>query len=128
MAKFAFRNPAFSDQQQVSTQQLDEIYNRASAPDESDVMTVQDTLMKTVGSFALLLVFAAVGWMTAATLPFLWIAGAILGLVLGLVNSFKREPSAPLILAYAAAEGLFVGGISAFYEFQFDGIVVQAVT
>ncbi|MFT2690899.1 Bax inhibitor-1/YccA family membrane protein [Clavibacter zhangzhiyongii] len=36
--------------------------------------------------------------------------------MLGLVNSFKKEPSVPLIVAYAAFEGLFVGGISRIFE------------
>ena len=128
MAKFAFsRNPAFAENQTVSTQQLDEIYNRSSAPADGDVMTIEDTIAKTVGAFALLLVGAAIGWITAPTMPLLWIGAAVVGLVLGLVNAFKKEPSAPLILVYAAVQGVFVGGISAFYEQQFPGIVLQAV-
>jgi uncharacterized YccA/Bax inhibitor family protein len=136
MAKFAFsRNPAFATNAQggpvvappippVSTTQLDEIYNRASAP-ESEVMTVEDTIAKTVGAFALLLVGAAVGWLSG--MPILWIGAAVIGLVLGLVNSFKREPSAPLILIYAAVEGVFVGGISSYFEALAGGVVIQAV-
>lgn len=137
----ALANPAFSRNavftgqgagavaaaQNVTAQQLDEIYNRSSAPAEGEVMTVEDTIAKTAGAFALLLAGAAVGWLTAETIPFLWIGAAIVGLVLGLVNSFKREPSAPLILIYSAVQGVFVGGISAFYESVFTGIVVQAV-
>jgi uncharacterized YccA/Bax inhibitor family protein len=136
MAKFAFsRSPAFATNaaggvaaaQNISAQQLDELYKSPSAP-ESEVMTVEDTIAKTVGAFALLLVGAAVGWLTAPLVPFLWIGAALVGLVLGLVNSFKREPSAPLILAYAAVEGVFVGGISWWYESTFGGgIVIQAV-
>jgi uncharacterized YccA/Bax inhibitor family protein len=129
MAQFAFRNPAFSQNgavaQPVSTEQLDEIYNRASAPAEGDVMTVEDTLAKTVGAFALLLVGAAIGWISG--MPLLWIGAAVVGLVLGLVNSFKREPSAPLILIYAAVEGVFIGGISSYFESFADGVVIQAV-
>ena len=59
--------------------------------------------------------------------PLLTFGGAIVGLVLGLVNAFKREPSRALILAYAAAEGLFLGGISAVFEATYGGIVLQAV-
>ncbi len=129
MAKFAFRSPEFSQNgptaRPVSTQQLDEIYNRASAPAEGDVMTVEDTLAKTVGAFALLLVGAGVGWISGS--PILWIGAAIVGLVLGLVNSFKKEPSAPLILIYAAVEGIFVGGISSYFESFANGVVIQAV-
>lgn len=133
------RSPAFSTQgagavaaaQNVSAAQLDEIYNRASAPGAGqpagEVMTVEDTIAKTAGAFALLLVGAAIGWVTSESIPFLWIGAAIVGLVLGLVNSFKKEPSAPLILIYSAVQGVFVGGISAFYEAALPGIVVQAV-
>ncbi|MEP6482011.1 MAG: Bax inhibitor-1/YccA family protein [Rhodoglobus sp.] len=129
------RNAAFSANgagavaaaQNISAQQLDELYNRPSASVEGETMTVEDTIAKTVGAFALLLVGAALGWLTAETIPFLWIGAAFVGLVLGLVNSFKKEPSAPLILLYSAVQGVFVGGISAFYDAQFPGIVVQAV-
>jgi len=136
MAKFAFsRNPAFAMNaqggvaatQNISAQQLDEIYNRASAPVEGEVMTVEDTIAKTVGAFALMLVGAAVGWFLGPAMPALWIGAAVVGLVLGLVNSFKKEPSAPLILIYAVAQGVFVGGISALFESLYSGIVVQAV-
>jgi len=129
----AFRGAAFSAQggvaaaQKISSQQLDEIYNRSSAPVDGEVMTVEDTIAKTAGAFGLLLVGAAIGWFTSDAIPFLWIGAAVVGLVLGLVNAFKREPSAPLILTYSAVQGVFVGGISAFYERMEPGIVAQAV-
>ncbi|NYF09699.1 putative YccA/Bax inhibitor family protein [Leifsonia sp. AK011] len=129
----AFRNEAFNSQgavaaaQNISAQQLDEIYNRPSAPERGDVMTVENTIQKTVFTFAVLLAGAAVGWITAPAVPFLWIGAGLVGFVLALVNIFKKEPSAPLILAYSAAQGVFVGGISAFYEQQWPGIVLQAV-
>src|SRR5690606_8156430 len=53
--------------------------------------------------------------------------GLAIGLVLGLVNAFKREPSPALIAVYAAAEGLFLGGISMVFETIYPGIVLQAV-
>ena len=128
------RSPAFSAQaggvavaQDISAQQLDEIYNRSSAPAEGETMTVENTIVKTVISFVLLLAGAAIGWITAPAVPLLWIGAAIVAFVLALVNIFKKEPSAPLILAYAAAEGVFIGGISAFYEAMWPGVVVQAV-
>jgi len=126
------RNPAFtqgsvSAAQDISAQQLDEIYNRPAAGSDGEVMTVEDTIAKTVGAFAILLVGAAVGWITAPALPFLWIIAGLVGFVLAMVNIFKKEPSAPLILAYAAAEGVFVGGISSFFEALYPGVVIQAV-
>lgn len=129
----AFSNsPAFSQSatkamqwtQEPSAQQLDELYARSAAtPDDMGRMTYENTIQKTVGAFAVLLAFAAVGWFV----PGLWIIGGIVGFVLALVNIFKKEPSPALILAYAGAQGLFVGGISAFYQSAWDGIVVQAV-
>lgn len=86
-------------------------------------MTYENTISKTVFLFLIVLATGAVGWF----IPALMLPGAIAGLVLGLVNAFKKEPSVPLIVLYAAAQGLFLGGISGFYEAQMPGIVSQAV-
>lgn len=86
-------------------------------------MTFNDVVGKTGLMLVLVVVAGAVGWFS----PGLMIIGAIAGLVLGLVNAFKREPSPVLIMAYAVAQGLFLGGISAFFEGAYPGIVVQAV-
>jgi uncharacterized YccA/Bax inhibitor family protein len=111
--------------QAASAQTLEEMYRGPSAgPVETGRMTYDDVVMKTAALFGVLLVGAAVGWFVA---PRLWIIGMFVGLGLGLVNAFKREPSPALILAYGAAQGLFLGGISLAFETQFNGIVVQAV-
>ncbi len=108
----------------LSPQQLQDLYNAPSAgPSQTGRMTLDDVIIKTVGMLALVLVGAAVGWI----FPVLTIPGMIIGLVLGLVNSFKREPSPALMMLYAAAEGVFLGGISGLLEGMFSGIVVQAV-
>ncbi len=104
---------------------------------ETGRMTVEDTVYKTLGLFAVLLVTAVAGWvwtMSTVTpanprptiLP--WIIGALGGFVLALVVSFtsRRKVRPALIFAYAAFEGLFVGGISAFFEYIWPGIVFQA--
>jgi len=72
------------------------------------VVTMDDVVMKSFGMFALLLAGAFVGW----NAPGLAIIAAIAGLVLGLVNTFKKNVSPALILAYALLQGVFVGGIS----------------
>jgi uncharacterized YccA/Bax inhibitor family protein len=136
MANPAFsRNPAFSEKGGVVaapvTPSADELlahYNQPSANAvETDRMTVEDTVMKSAISFVVLLAGAAIGWMTYPAAPWLWVVGGLVGFVLALVNIFKREPSAPLILAYAGAQGLFIGGISLLFESLYPGIVVQAV-
>src|SRR5688572_2801748 len=49
------------------------------------------------------------------------------GLGLALVMSFKKQWSAYLAPAYALLEGLFVGSISAYYDYAYPGLVMQAV-
>ena len=116
-------NPAFR-QTAVSAAQLDELYDRPSATAvETGRMTYEDTAVKTVVLFAVLLATGVVGWI----FPPLAFIGAIGGFVLALVNTFKREPSVPLIVSYAALEGLFIGGISSIFQALYGGVVVQAV-
>lgn len=108
----------------MTAEQLDQMYQRPAATSaQTGRLTYEDVLMKTGVSFMVLLVGAAVGWF----IPALAIVGAIAGLVLGLVNAFKREPSPVLVLAYAATMGLFLGGISGVFEASMPGIVMQAV-
>lgn len=121
---FARSGGGYATFDQPSAQQLEQMYQTPSAtPVRTGRMTIDDVVTKLGISFAVLLVGAAVGWIY----PGLAIVGAIVGLVLGLVNSFRKEPSPPLILAYAGFEGLFVGGISRIFEEQWDGIVGQAI-
>ena len=127
------RNSAFSQQgavaaaQNVSAQQLQEMYNQPATLPDREVMTVENTVAKTAGAFAVLVVFAAVGWLVTPAMPWLFWGASIIGFVLALVNIFKKEPSPGLILAYAAAQGVFIGGISLMFEAQWAGIVAQAV-
>lgn len=86
-------------------------------------MTLENTMQKTVITFAFLLVAAAIGWV----FPILTLPAAIVALVLGLVNAFKKEPSPPLILSYAVAEGAMIGGFSQIMERLYPNIASQAV-
>jgi uncharacterized YccA/Bax inhibitor family protein len=94
-----------------------------ATPEQMERMTYEDTIVKTVGSFAILLAGAAIGWFV----PILTIPAALIGFVLALVNIFKKKPSPPLVIAYAAVEGIFVGGISMLFSQMWDGIVPMAV-
>jgi uncharacterized YccA/Bax inhibitor family protein len=128
------RNPAFAAPGTVaaaktlSDAELRDLYNAPSAgAHDTNRMTYEDTIVKTAVSFGILVVAAALGWLLTPVFGVLpAMLGAIVGLVLGLVNSFKKQPSAPLILAYAAFEGLFVGGISSIFETAWPGVVMQA--
>ena len=135
MANPAFStNPAFNGKgvptiPTPSPEQLQQQFNLPSAPDPAAAapMTVDGTVRVSLGAFAVLLVGAAIGWVTMPLVPFLFIGAAIVGFVLALVNMFKREPSPALILGYAGAQGVFLGGISSFFELMYPGIVTQAV-
>jgi len=100
-------------------------------------MTVEDTVLKTLGLFAVLLVTAVVGWVwtmagvsVANPNPSLvpWMIGALGGFVLSLMVIFgaRKRIRPGLIFGYALFEGLFVGAISAYFEFLWPGIVIQA--
>ncbi|RXR26801.1 Bax inhibitor-1/YccA family protein [Oerskovia turbata] len=107
---------------------LDAMYDAPTATTaDTKRLTYDDVIIKTGGLLALLVVVGAGSWQLVDTMPFLWIGGAIVGLVLGLVNAFKRNPSPALIVAYTIAQGAFLGGISAYYDARFDGVVLQAV-
>lgn len=113
-----------ANQTQLSSEQLQELYNQPSAgPVKTGRMTYDDVIIKTIGCLAVLIVGAIIG----AMFPVLLWVGLIGGLVLGLVNAFKKEPSPALILAYAVLEGMFVGGLSGILEATYPGIVFQAV-
>ena len=55
------------------------------------------------------------------------VGGALVALVTGFVICFKHTWAPMLAPVYAIAEGLLLGGISAGFEAQYPGIVVQAV-
>ena len=111
--------------QTIDAVTLDQMYEAPSATArQTGRLTYDDVIIKTAGVFSLLVVSAAVTW---TLVPGLWVVGAVVGLVLGLVNAFKREPSPVLIALYAVAQGMFLGGISLYFEQQWPGIVVQAV-
>jgi len=122
----AFNTPAFTQKRVAapSATELDELYGRPSAtPSHTDRMSYDDVIVKALVMFVFLLAGAAVG----AFFPALMVPALLVGLVLALVNIFKRTPSPVLILAYAVVEGVFLGGISFLLEDRLSGIVIQAV-
>jgi len=88
-------------------------------------MTIDDVVTKTGISLAVLIVAGALTWISG--LYALALPAALIGFVLALVVIFKKTPSPALILAYAAVEGVFLGGISMLFNDRFPGIVIQAV-
>ena len=119
-------NPA---QQGMSSDQLQDMYNRpAAGPADSGRMTFDDVIMKTAACLAAVIAGAAVTLVVAQGLAtMLMLMGALGGFVLALVNTFKKQPSPALILAYAALEGLFLGGLTRILDGMFPGVGLQAV-
>ena len=122
---------------QVSPEQMAGLEAQYQAPSATNAdmrrMTYDDVIIRTAGMFAVILATGALSWSlvtneaTRGLGVMAMFAGAIGSLVLGLVNSFKREPSPALILAYATFEGLLLGSFSGVMEALYEGIVVQAV-
>ena len=119
-------NPA---QQGMTQDQLQDMYNRpAAGPADTGRMTYDDVIMKTAACLGAVLAGAAVTLVVAEGLAYmLMIVGALGGFVLALVNTFKKQPSPALILAYAGLEGLFLGGLTRILDNMYPGVGLQAV-
>lgn len=94
-------------------------------------MTLEGTVLKT--GFLLMLVIggASITWTAFAqgnpnVMPMM-MGGLFGGLVFCLITCFKPQWSAVTAPIYAFAEGMFLGGLSAFIEMQYPGIAFQAV-
>jgi len=91
-------------------------------------MTMDDVVTKTGVAFLVTVLTAAATWaLPASTGVALALPAALVGLVVGLVISFRQIANPAATLAYAAVEGVFLGGISEVFNLRFPGIVTQAV-
>ncbi len=135
MAIFKSGNPALSEKKFQSSILSDIV-------DSENAMTVNGTMNKFGFLFLLTLGSAWYSWKEFAGGGNVWtliLIGVFGGLILALIMSFKKEWSPYLAPAFALAEGLFVGGISAFFEYAvssrqdgyaggYGGIVIQAIS
>lgn len=124
MALFQSGNPTLSEKQ----------FEKTLTSGSGETMTVRGTMNKF--GFLMLMVMAGAAfawqWFDAGKNPMpLMLGGALGGLVVALVITFKKEWSGYLAPAYAILEGLFVGAISAYFNFLFQekypGIITHAV-
>jgi len=118
-----------SAQQGMSQEQLQDLYNRpAAGPADIGRMTYDDVIVKTAGCLGVLVVGAAMALaVPQGTGSMLMILGALGGFVLAMVNTFKKQPSPALILAYALLEGFFLGGLTRILDNLYPGVGIQAV-
>jgi uncharacterized YccA/Bax inhibitor family protein len=101
---------------------------------QGETMTVRGTINKFGIMFLMLLGAASFTWSLfykgVNVMP--WMMGSMIGgFVLALIIIFKKEWAPYLALGYALCQGLFLGAISAFFDFAFresyPGIIMQAV-
>lgn len=98
---------------------------------QQETMTVSGAINKSFMLLFMLLTTACITWWLAFNgyNPLvLTIGGAIVGFILVLIAAFKPHTSTWVAPGYALFEGLFIGGISAFFEASYPGIVIQAVS
>jgi uncharacterized YccA/Bax inhibitor family protein len=101
--------------------------------DPARVMTIQGTVNKTLLMLVLVLIPALWVWNKffvsgnpQVIMPWLY-GGVIGGFIVAMVTIFKKQWSPVTAPLYSVFEGIAIGGISAYFEAQFPGIVIQAV-
>lgn len=99
---------------------------------ETGHMTIQGTVNKVFLMLLLVVLSASYTWKfmdagnTTALSGFM-IGGAIGGMIVAFITVFKKTLSPYTAPIYSVLEGLFLGGISAYFNAQFPGIVMNAV-
>lgn len=108
----------------------DNVFTRSLAGVET--MTLQGTVNKTIALLALVVIGAGYTWNLfynqgmAVVQP--WLMGGLVGgFAVAMITIFKQSWAPVLAPLYAVLEGLALGGLSAYFETQFQGIVLQAV-
>lgn len=134
MSLFKSGNPTLSENRFRDTVLADVLTNE-------NTMTAKGTLNKFGFLFLLTLGGAFYSWRVATEGGDAWpliLVGVFGGLAVALIITFKKQWSPYLAPAYAILEGLFVGAISAYFEYHvtsrqggyaggYSGIVLQAV-
>ena len=95
-----------------------------------DVMTIGGTVNKTSLALLILLAAASYTWNLGAADPrvaMLTLVGVIGGLIAAIATVMRKEWAPYTTPAYAALEGLALGGISVGFEARYPGLVSQAV-
>jgi uncharacterized YccA/Bax inhibitor family protein len=118
----------------------DAVYSRAGYADSAaNVMTLQGTALKSILLVAILLATASYSWSLTLARPDaegaspapqygIVLVGAIGGMLVAFLTIFVPRISPFTAPVYAALQGLFLGGVSSFFEATYSGIVIQAVS
>ena len=104
-------------------------FTRLAPVSEAEAMTIGGTVNKTALALFILLITASYVWSRGADASLgVWIGlGAIGGFITAIATVFKPTWAPLTTPAYAALEGLALGGISVAFESSYPGIVSQAV-
>ena len=99
---------------------------------DGEPMSIQGTVSKVLMLFVCLLAGAAISLYLlfngmASIVPTAITASAIIGFILGGATCFNIKLAKYTAAPYALFEGVVLGGISAFFEAQIQGLVLQAV-
>lgn len=98
--------------------------------DRENTMTVNGAVNKSILMLVLLVSSAFIVWQLFFAgynvLPMM-IGGAITSLIVYFIAIYKPAYTPYLVPAYAVLEGAFIGGLSAFFEARYPGLVMQAV-
>lgn len=95
-----------------------------------DEMTMKGTMNKFGVMMALMLASTLFAWsqfLKGSDPKPLMMVGVFGGLVLAIIMAFKMKWASFLAPAYAILQGLFVGSISAMYDYLYPGLPLQAV-
>jgi uncharacterized YccA/Bax inhibitor family protein len=99
-------------------------------------ITIDSVVQKTGITLGVIVLGAVLTWIGTGDLnsednlgQLLALAGvaSLIAFALSMVNSFKRVISPALVLAFAAVEGVALGGISKVFESFYDGVVSGAI-
>ncbi len=129
------RSPAFSSSSSSFTGRgtqaptfdpLEQAYLSPSATaKQTGRMTIDVVVERTAVLLGIALLTGTATWVLG--LGGLALPAGLVGLGLALVIIFKQVTNPGTIMAYAAVEGVFLGGVSQYFNNDYPGIVIQAV-
>ena len=107
-------------------------FSNIGATSSDGAMTIQGTVNKVFIMLFLVVMAASYTWkfmdsQNLSALSIYMIGGAIGGFIVAIITVFKKTWAPITAPIYAVLEGLFLGGISAYFEAQYPGIVINAV-
>lgn len=98
--------------------------------DQSQRMSMNGTINKTGILISIVMLSAAWSWSYLPSNPGMLVPFFFMALVAGIVSAIwlvkKPEMSSKVAPVYAVFEGLFLGGLSMFFETRYPGIAMQA--